>query len=194
MNPPQNINNHYDNQPKTEEMQVSPMCCCYYNFTEESFYKFINIWDIVFTIFSCFSANIASIIINILMLILVVICLVKYNQNDKYDSSVHKAYAIIRIVFVFLELIVVLIFGVLALIALLNISSHDHRFSTILISLIINLAILLPILLISIQWSFLLKNVINNQQAQDSNTTGFIPNTQNEPQGQGQGQDYPTMN
>ena len=162
MNPPQNINNHFSQPLKPSENPVSPMCCCYYSFTERSFYKFINIWDVFFGIFGLFAGNIPQIILNVCFLIVVIICLVKFCQNGNYGTGLHKAYAIIRLVFVFLQLVFIIVTSILIILALTQINEKHQAYGPFIVHLVISCGILLPITIVSIQWSFLLKNTVNN--------------------------------
>ena len=73
----------------------------------------------------------------------------------------------------------ILIFSVLAIYILVHPDIEHSAKDKIIIFLIIKLAITLPLLLVSIQWSFLLKNVINNnQQSNTSNSQGQSENNQ----------------
>ena len=172
MNPPQNINNHFSQPLKAEDRQVSPMCCCYYTFTERGFYKFINIWDLIFACLGLLGGKIPQIIMSVLFFIFVLICLIKFCNNGDYGTGFHKAYAIIRLVFVFLELIFIIIFSVLCIVTLSKLDSNHEAYGPVLTVLITYAAILLPITIVSIQWSFLLKNVINNK-IEAANGGGF---------------------
>ena len=176
MNPPQNINNHFEQPLKSEDIQVSPMCCCYYNFTEESFYKFLNIWDIVFFIISIVTGNIEQMLITILSLVLAIIAFILYCKNGNYGSCLHKVYAIVRLVFIIIDLILIIAFGIMAIISLSKASSHDNGYAVVLIYVIVNLGIFMPILLVSINWSFILKRVVYNKAS-----SGVIANTGNFP-------------
>ena len=161
MNPPQT--NHFDQPFKTEDSQVSPMCCCYYSFTEESFFKFLNIWDVVFFTVSIVSGNIEQKIISIITLVLAIISLVLYCKDGNYGSCLHKVYAIVRLVFVMIDLILIIAFGIIGILALTNASSEQEGYTVVLAYVIISFAIMMPILLISINWSFLLKKVVYNK-------------------------------
>ena len=176
MNPPQNINNHFYPNAKAEDQPVSPFCCCYYNFTEQSFYKFINIWDLVFVTLSLLSFNYIQLIIKTIYLIIVIIALVKFCGNGKYNTGIHKAYAIIRLIFVFLQVILTLVIAILYILALSHPGLTQHQHNALIINAAISLGIVFPIFLVSIQWSFLLKKVVNSQI--DSLTQPMQPGVQ----------------
>ena len=162
MNPPQNINNHFSQPLKPSENSVSPMCCCYYSFTERSFYKFINIWDLIFAGFGIFGGSIPQLILSIAFLLLVIISLVKFCQNGNYGTGIHKVYAIVRLVFVFLQLIIIIAMAVIWIWALSKLNTQHEAYTPLVVHIVISCAILLPVTIISIQWSFLLKNAVNN--------------------------------
>ena len=190
MNPPQNINNHFNTPLKAQDIQVSPMCCCYYNFTERGFYKFINIWDLVFCILTLLNFNLIKLILNVLFLIIVIIALVSFCNTNQYNTGIHKTYAIIRLIFVFLQLIYLIAFSVLFILAFTSGQLNDHEKTIVIVNLVINLAIVLPIVAVSIQWSFLLKRVVNyvdsapqvqqnNNYPQPGVNSGFNPDYAN---------------
>ena len=138
------------------------MCCCYYNFTEEGFFKFIAIWDVVFGLLTLIDGTIWSRILSALLFIFALISLIMYCQNKNYSTGFHKCYAILRMIWVFIYLIGIIAILVLFGAALGHPSLTDEQKAFIIITLVIYAVIVLPLTCISIQWSFLLKNVVNN--------------------------------
>ena len=139
------------------------MCCCYYNFTQQSFYKFINIWDLVFGILCLFGGDLIILITNILFLVIVLIALILFCNSGRYNTGLHKAYAIIRLIFVFFELILYLTIGILWIIALVGADPHAQGYVVLAVYTAILFGIKIPIMIASIQWSFLLRKVVFSQ-------------------------------
>ena len=175
MNPPQNVNNHFNAPLKQQEDPVNPLCCCYYNFTEQSFYKFINIWDLVFVVLACLQSTLYQLIFNVIFLIIVIIALVTYCNSNSYKTKIHVTYSIFRLVFVFLELILILVFGILCVIGLVSMHTSDPNFNSAVVFVVVNLGILLPINIVSIQWSFLLKRCVTSSPGVMNLAPGQFP-------------------
>ena len=178
MNPPQNLQNHFTPSSNNRDAPVSPMCCCYYGFTEESFFKFICIWDLVFGILSVIDGSIFSRVLSVLIFIFALISLIMYCQNKSYDTGFHKCYYILRIVWVFLYLISIIVIFVLFGLALASGNLTNEQRVYVIVTLVVYAVIITPLICISIQWSFLLKTVVQN--AIENPSSGMPPQGQHQ--------------
>ena len=189
MNPPQNINNELSVPLKNTEKLVYPFCCCYYSINELQFYKFINIWDFIIGIIliNQFNGFIGD-YVNIILFVISLICLIRYAFNQNYGSCLNKFYANVRLFISFyglIALIILIYFDIQKLIEMHNVPYYENHADTDLMykefenNLESFFFLRTPVLIgnvISIQWSFMFKNVIFNYNADDNDNEMKIKN------------------
>ena len=170
------------------EYIVKPCFCC--DMKHESFYNFINIWDIlVFCL--AITGSILQISVgkleagiglffNIVSLMLVLISYVIYYNQQNYGLFIHKFYSITRLVFSCIELLAVVI-GFFVVI-FIRLPRHIAPYRWALILGVISVGLLGGL---NLYWSLLLMKVVSRrsrqeggQNSEDSNQPAVILESQ----------------
>ena len=160
---------------------VRPCFCC--DMKHESFYNFINIWDIISFCFLITGsimeisqgrlASGVSLFINIVCLMMVLIAYVIYYNRRNYGLFIHKFYSTTRLVLVCIELLVVLVLFFVAI--FIRLPRHLVQFrwlfgmGVVLIGLFAGL---------NLYWSLLLMKVVSRRTRLGD--TGFSDEDQNQ--------------
>ena len=150
-------------EPVIDEDFVKPLCCCYYSLTKIDFFVFISIWDLVFGILNLFSDQRSQNIFSVLIIVCVVMSYISYRENKSIGNCMNKLYAIARLILVLIELVFTLGLGIMLLSALLMATNINSNLTPdlMIIAVVTIFLFTCPLLIIGIQWSLLLKRIVN---------------------------------
>ena len=156
---------------------VQPCFCC--DVKHESYYNFINIWDIISFCLGI-TASIMEISIgrlgagttlflNIVLLMMVLIAYVIYYNQKNYGLFIHRFYSITRLVFVSLELLVVAVLFFVAIFIRLPRHVAPYRWALILGVIFIGLFVG-----VNLYWSLLLMKVVSRRSRKEEGSFSSI--------------------
>ena len=147
-------------------------CCCFINLQESNFFKFINFFDLVYTI-AVFAFNFVtyestkifktvSLSVSTVWFLLSFLSLVIYCKAKNYGSTFHTFYAVSRIFFC-----AVILMGLGAAIERdynnMQQGSVEFDFSAVIKKIWKRLFLTIPMQLFNLHWSFLLYLVVVNR-------------------------------
>ena len=146
--------------------KVQPCFCC--DMKHETFYNFINIWDIITFSFGITGAimEIASgrltsgvvLFIYIVCLMMVLIAYVIYYNRRNYGLFIHKFYSTTRLVLACIEILVVLVFFFVAI--FIRLPRHLVPYRLLFVFGIVILGLLAGL---NLYWSILLLKVVSRR-------------------------------
>ena len=150
---------------------VKPCFCC--SIKHESYYNFINIWDIISfclaitgSIMEVSIGRLAAgvgLFLNIVLLMMVLIAYVIYYNQNNYGLFIHKFYSTTRLVFVCIELLAVVVMFIVAFFIRLPRHVVPFRWAIILGIVVIGLFVGL-----NLYWSLLFMKVVSRRSRMEN--------------------------
>ena len=162
-----NSNLQEANQPLEESNKdeglssINPWGCCCYSLTKREFFTFITIWDLVFLIIPLFLIPRSERFLSLIILLIISLSYVSYYRTNTLDNFMNKFYANGRLIFITLELFITVIFGIVHIKYAFSayFKNVDKPMFHYIILFAIPLFIMAPLLILQLQWSFILKKI-----------------------------------
>ena len=166
------------------EHTVRPCFCC--DMKHETFYNFINIWDIITFCFAITGSimeisigrmvSSVGLFLNIVLLVMVIIAYVIYYNQKNYGQFIHKFYGTTRLVVVCLELLAVVVVFFVAI--FIRLPRHISPYRWVMV-----LGVVLAGLLVGLNlyWSLLLMKVVSRRSRMEHGYASEEPEEPQEP-------------
>ena len=160
------VSDNFSAQKTDPNRIVRPCFCC--DMKYETFYNFINIWDIIGISMGITGSIVemnqgrvlsgTSLFLNIVSLIMVIIAYVIYYNQKNYGLFIHKFYSITRLIFACVEIVMIII--IFILMTFIKLPRNLSHLRALFIVGIIGIQIFLGV---NLYWSILLMKVVNRR-------------------------------
>ena len=170
--------NSFSSFDSPETVPAHALGCCCVNMNQKTFFQFVNMFDMIFLpITIIFADNITKVNSGIVLLF-ALISFITFQVTDNYGTIAQKIYAITKIISSICQLLF-LIF-LLVILILFMIEDGINNFKTVADFMLLGeLILLLPVSILSVQWSFLLRIIVQNKSNAEISQNNPLPVQEN---------------